>query len=88
MKKLFLFCILILSMPCFAQVELTYSDTNDSELPFQVLVDSCFAHVNMDRVPTGILLDRSFTTIDVPMYNGNLQYTFNTKYLTIRIPKS
>ena len=66
----FLFCIG--AKNAHAQMDTLFTDTVLIEVPFQHMVDSCFEHVDLDLVPTGLLLEHGYPTIDVQAFDGTL----------------
>jgi len=55
-----------------AQMDTLFTDTILIEIPFQHMVDSCFEHVDLDLVPTGLLLEHGYPTIDVKAFDGTI----------------
>ena len=47
----------------------------DSTINFTVkqMLDSCFKHVDLQQVPTGILLEKALVTADVKAFNGDAE---------------
>lgn len=73
MKKIFsllsgimLLCIL----PAKAQMDSLFIDTVEINTSFEHMVDSCFEHLDLNEVPTGLLLEKAYATIDVKGFNG------------------
>lgn len=66
----FLFCLSAKNV--HAQMDTLFTDTVLIEVPFQHMVDSCFEHVDLDLVPTGLLLEHGYPTIDVKAFDGTL----------------
>ena len=66
----FLFCMY--AKNAHAQMDTLFTDTVLIEIPFQHMVDSCFEHVDLDLVPTGLLLEHGYPTIDVKAFDGTI----------------
>ena len=63
------------AMSLFAQSPIVYQDENvqiiDSvQVSFKELVDSVFAHVDLSQVPSGILIDKTLSTLDYSNFVG------------------
>ncbi|MBX7206593.1 MAG: hypothetical protein K1X81_14305 [Bacteroidia bacterium] len=66
----FLFCLSAKNTQ--AQMDTLFTDTVLIEIPFQQMVDSCFENVDLDLVPTGLLLEHGYPTIDVKAFGGTI----------------
>jgi len=64
MKQLILLSIIAV---CFVKTstaqEAELIDTNQYNLSYKTMVDSCLKHVDIDEVPYGILLEKAFYKI-------------------------
>jgi len=77
MKQVLLTAIglLGLTMPLFAQSPVIYEDENvqiiDSvQASFEEIVDSIFTNVDLAQVPSGILVDKTLSTLDYSNFTG------------------
>ncbi|MBX7205315.1 MAG: hypothetical protein K1X81_07805 [Bacteroidia bacterium] len=67
------------------------TDSNEFDLTFDVMVDSCLANLNVDSIPTGLLLEKAFQTADPGYFTGFLtdsnvadHFTWRCLYGTMR----
>ncbi len=63
------------AMSLFAQSPIVYQDENvqviDSvQVSFEAIVDSVFANVDLSQVPSGILIDKTLSTLDYSNFVG------------------
>lgn len=58
--------------PVFAQTDSLVVDSFPN-YSFRTIIDSCFKHVDLTQVPTGILKEKAFPTIDIGAYDGTIQ---------------
>lgn len=77
MKQILLSAIglLGLTLSLLAQSPVVYEDEQvqiiDSvQVAFEQMVDSVFAHVDLSRVPSGILIDKTLSTLDYSNFTG------------------
>lgn len=77
MKRILLSAIGLIgfAMSLLAQSPIIYQDENvqviDSvQVSFEELVDSVFAHVDLSQVPSGILIDKTLSTLDYSNFVG------------------
>jgi len=66
-------------------------DSNEFVQTFDVMVDSCLSNLNIDSIPTGLLLEKAFQTADVGYFQGTLtdsniadHFTWRCIYGTLR----
>ncbi len=73
MKQLILLSIIAI---CFVKIstaqDVELIDSNQYNLSYKIMADSCLKNVNLDSVPYGILLEKAFSIEDIGGYNGNI----------------
>lgn len=70
MRKLYLNVLLLCTAFVWAQ-EPDVNKIDSVQIPFNEQMDHVFEHLDLSAVTTGLLLNRSFPTIDVTRYHGN-----------------
>ncbi len=65
---LFLLCLYLKGQSQDAEL----IDSNQFNLSYKIMVDSCLKNVNLDAVPYGILLEKAFAIQDIAGFNGDI----------------
>jgi hypothetical protein len=74
MKKVILACILFIMLAPLksqAQSDTLFSDSTIN-FSFKQIADSVFRHVDLSQVTTGLLIEKAFSTVDVSLFNGQI----------------
>jgi hypothetical protein len=71
MKQSLLATILLIlcTTATHAQSDSLFTDST-LEVSFETIIDSCFKHVDLGQVPTGILIEKAMPTTNVFQFNG------------------
>jgi len=85
MNKIFLLlgCFAASILQTQAQSDSLFTDSTLS-YSFETIIDSCFKHVDLEQVPTGILIEKAMATTNVFMF---FRYAGFNKMLFVFVTK-
>ncbi|MBX7206128.1 MAG: hypothetical protein K1X81_11960 [Bacteroidia bacterium] len=74
MKKILSLCFVAYFINlgyAFGQNDSLFKDSTIN-VSFAKMIDSCFKHVDLSQVSTGLLIEKAFSTVDVSLFNGQI----------------